>query len=333
MALLQISGLKTYFHLDEGTLKAVDGVDLAIDESQTLGIIGESGCGKSVTAKSILQLIHPGKIISGKIEYFFEDGRSENIATLDRKGNAMRSMRGREIAMIFQEPMTSLSPVHTIGNQISEMIRLHATDDKSQAKDMTVEMIQRVGIANPEQRYGEYPHQLSGGMRQRAMIAMALSCTPRLLIADEPTTALDVTIQAQILDLIIQLQSEEQMAIMYITHDLGVIAEIAQNVCVMYLGKIVEQAATMDIFDSPMHPYTQGLLNSMPKARNNSEERLNPIKGTVPVPLNPPRRCGFYSRCAYAINGKCDSTVPALTKQGDGHWVRCFLSSEEIENE
>ena len=333
MALLQISGLKTYFHLDEGTLKAVDGVDLAIDESQTLGIIGESGCGKSVTAKSILQLIHPGKIISGKIEYFFEDGRSENIATLDRKGNAMRSMRGREIAMIFQEPMTSLSPVHTIGNQISEMIRLHATDDKSQAKDMTVEMIQRVGIANPEQRYGEYPHQLSGGMRQRAMIAMALSCTPRLLIADEPTTALDVTIQAQILDLIIQLQSEEQMAIMYITHDLGVIAEIAQNVCVMYLGKIVEQAATMDIFDSPMHPYTQGLLNSMPKARNNSEERLNPIKGTVPVPLNPPRRCGFYSRCDYAINGKCDSTVPALTKQGDGHWVRCFLSSEEIENE
>ena len=333
MVLLEINGLKTYFHLDEGTLKAVDGVDLSIEEGKTLGIIGESGCGKSITAKSILQLAHPGKIISGDIKYLFGDGRMENIAKLDRKGDSVRSIRGKEISMIFQEPMTSLSPVHTIGNQISEMILLHGTDDKIEAKKETIDMIRRVGISNPEQRYGEYPHQLSGGMRQRAMIAMALSCSPRLLIADEPTTALDVTIQAQILDLILNLQREEKMAIMYITHDLGVIAEIAHTVCVMYLGKIVEQAATVDIFDNAMHPYTQGLLNSLPRARENPEDRLNPIRGTVPVPLDPPVRCGFFSRCAHAISGKCDTRVPALTTQAEGHLVRCFLHSEDTEDE
>ncbi len=329
---LELRDLRTHFSLDEGTLKAVDGVSLTVHQGQTLGIIGESGCGKSVTAQSILRIVPtPGRIISGDILLHRDGDPAVDLADMDPFGHSVRAIRGKEISMIFQEPMTSLSPVHTIGNQIEEAILLHKTRDKQEAHSLAVDMLDKVGIPNPSQRINEYPHQLSGGLRQRAMIAMALSCNPKLLIADEPTTALDVTVQAQILDLMEQLQDEFGMAILYITHDLGVIAEIADEVAVMYLGRVVEHAVTRELFRNPLHPYTRLLLKSIPRMGKDAKQRLEAIEGTVPIPLDPPRMCGFYSRCPDAIAGTCDMEVPGLVEVSPGHSVRCYLHSPQTE--
>jgi len=324
-SLLEVMDVRTYFYVDEGILKAVDGISFFVNREETLGLIGESGCGKSVTALSVLRLVSsPGRLVSGKILLHL-DGDAINLAQLNPSGREIRDIRGKEISMVFQEPMTSLSPVHTIGNQIREAILLHRTNDRQEAQDIALDMLNRVGIPNPTKCINDYPHQLSGGMRQRAMIAMALSCHPKLLIADEPTTALDVTVQAQILDLIKELQEQFRMAVLYITHDLGVIAEMCHRVAVMYLGKIVELGSVRDIFYRPLHPYTVRLLKSRPKLIKGSGERLESIKGNVPVPLDPPPECGFYERCPEAIEGRCDIAVPELIKKEDGHWVRCFL--------
>jgi peptide/nickel transport system ATP-binding protein len=331
--ILQVKGLRTYLPLDEGILKAVDGADLAVPKRSTVGLIGESGSGKTMLAQSILQIVPPpGKIYAGKILVDQGHGQWLDLAQLDATGQPMRAIRGKKIAMIFQEPMTSLSPVHTIGSQIMEAILLHVTRNKNEARELALDMVARVGIANPAHRLDEYPHQLSGGMRQRAMIAMALSCKPQLLIADEPTTALDVTVQAQILDLMRSLQQQLGMAILYITHDLGVIAEIAEETNVMYLGRIVEQGPTVALFDNPLHPYTRLLLKSIPRVGRKARRRLEAIEGNVPVPLNPPRRCGFFDRCPEAMVGICDQAVPALVNIGDQK-VRCFLWSDQKEPE
>ena len=328
---LEIRGLKTYFHLHEGTLKAVDGVDLTIPARSTVGIIGESGSGKSITARSILRIIDkPGEIVAGEILLHGREGTPTDLVKLNPRGSSIRKIRGKVISMIFQEPMTSLSPVHTIGNQIMEAILLHRTSNRREAKDIALDMIEKVGISNPHQRFDEYPHQFSGGMRQRAMIAMALSCNPDLLIADEPTTALDVTVQAQILELLKELQEQYHMAVMFITHNLGVIAEIADEVNVMYLGRVVESGKTREIFKNPQHPYTRRLLLSIPTMGKKAGQKLETIKGNVPVPINPPRQCGFFSRCEEAIEG-CDRTVPALVPIMDQHEVRCFLKSDAKE--
>ncbi len=324
--ILSVRDLKTYFMLDEGILKAVDGVDFDIQQRKTLGVIGESGCGKSVTAFSIMRTVMPpGKVVSGSIELTLSTGEIIDLAELGPYHRKMRWIRGKEVAMVFQEPMASLSPVHTIGDQISEMILLHRTKDKKEAKEIAIEMLSKVGLPNPAQRYNEYPHQLSGGMCQRAMIAQALSCNPSLLIADEPTTALDVTVQAQILELIRTLQEDLGMSVMYITHDLGVIAEIADRVAVMYLGRIVEMADTVTLFKQPLHPYTQRLLKAIPNLTSRRSTRLENIKGNVPMPLNPPAECGFYSRCVLAQDGLCNKGVPPLVEVEPGHRVRCVL--------
>jgi peptide/nickel transport system ATP-binding protein len=325
LPLLEVMDLKTYFYVDEGVLKAVDGVSFFVKREETLGLIGESGCGKSVTALSVLRLVSsPGRLMGGEILLHL-DGEWIDLAELAPSGGEIRGIRGKEISMVFQEPMTSLSPVHTIGNQIREAILLHRTNDRQEAQEIALDMLNRVGISNPTQRINEFPHQLSGGMRQRAMIAMALSCHPKLLIADEPTTALDVTVQAQILDLIKELQEQFRMAVLYITHDLGVIAEMCHRVAVMYLGKIVEHGSVRDIFYRPLHPYTVRLLKSRPRLIKGTRERLESIKGNVPVPLDPPPQCGFYDRCPEAIEGHCNTAVPELIEKEDGHWVRCFL--------
>ena len=308
------------------------GLTLRLGLNQRVGIIGESGCGKSVTAQSIMRIVPPpGHIAEGEIILHLPDTNPIDLTTLTDKGPEIRAIRGKEISMVFQEPMTSLSPVHTIGAQIMESILLHVTTNKQAARNIALDMLDRVNISNPSQRFDEYPHQLSGGMRQRAMIAMALSCKPSLLIADEPTTALDVTVQAQIIDLMSELQDEFGMAIMYITHDLGVIAEIADEVNVMYLGRVVERAKTRELFKNPLHPYTQRLLKSIPKVGRKARTRLDAIKGNVPIPLDPPRECGFFSRCEEAIAGKCDGDIPALVDMGGGHYVRCFLHNETVE--
>lgn len=330
--LLKVENLKTYFKLDEGTLKAVEGAGFELNQQDTLGIIGESGCGKSVTALSILRIVPPpGITISGNIHFKMEDGKSLDLITLDPNGERIRAIRGKMISMIFQEPMTSLSPVHTIGEQIMEAILLHKTKNKAEARDLTLEMLNQVGISNPSQRMNEYSYQLSGGLRQRAMIAMALSCSPSLLIADEPTTALDVTVQAQILDLIKSLQEQIGMSVLYITHNLGVIAEIADEVAVMYLGRIVEKGRMRALFKNPLHPYTSRLLKSIPRLGKKARKRLDAIRGNVPLPLDPPWQCGFYSRCPEAIDGVCNKEIPALVKLDEDHLVRCFLHSKEKE--
>ena len=330
---LSVRDLKTYFYLDEGILKAVDGVSFDVRRGETIGIIGESGCGKSVTAQSVLRIVPPpGKTLSGTIE-FHRNGSVENLIEYKPNSDQIRSIRGKEISMIFQEPMTSLSPVHTIGNQIIEAILLHITKDKKEARELAIDMIARVGIPNPQLRVDTYPHQLSGGLRQRAMIAMALSCNPSMLIADEPTTALDVTIQAQILGIIQDLQDQFHMAVMFITHNLGVIAEISEDVAVMYLGKVVEFAKARTIFHKPMMPYTESLMKSIPKVGRKARQRLEAIRGTVPIPLNLPRICGFYDRCNKAMEGVCNKAVPALKEIEEGHFVRCFLYHREEEEE
>ncbi len=319
--LLRIRDLHTEFFLDEGVAKAVDGVDLELRDGETLGIVGESGCGKSVTALSIMRLIPfpPGKIVKGEI---FFDG----IDLLSLSEAEMRKIRGRSISMIFQEPMTSLDPVFQIGDQISEVLYMHEGLSRKEAWERSVEMLRKVGIPSPEHRVKEYPHQLSGGMRQRVMIAMAMACSPKLMIADEPTTALDVTIQAQILELIARLKEEKSMSVILITHNLGVIAETAQNVAVMYAGRIFEYTSVHAIFTNPKHPYTQGLLRSISRMDEDDtrKKKLEPIPGLVPSLLILPRGCKFNDRCKYALE-KCDKEEPPLIEIVRRHRVRCWL--------
>jgi peptide/nickel transport system ATP-binding protein/oligopeptide transport system ATP-binding protein len=327
--LIEIKGLKTYFYTEGGIVRAVDGVDFTVELQKTLGIVGESGCGKSVTALSILRLIPtpPGKIVAGEI-IFHRNGGVSDLTKIDPKGSEMRSIRGNEIAMIFQEPMTSLNPVYTIGKQIMESIIQHQNLSKRAARKKSIEMLQAVGIPLPEQRIDEYPHQLSGGMRQRAMIAMALSCNPALLIADEPTTALDVTIQAQVLELMNNLRAEFKASILFITHDLGVIAGMADDVAVMYLGKVVEIGTVWDIFHHPKHPYTRGLMNSIPSLSTQTEKRLVPIEGVVPDLLDAPQGCGFAPRCPKAMK-ICSNEIPVLKEAAPGHRVACWLHQNQ----
>jgi peptide/nickel transport system ATP-binding protein len=320
--LLDVKNLKTYFFTDEGVVRAVDGVDLYIDKGETLGVVGESGCGKSVTALSIMKLIPqpPGKIVEGQILY-----NGTDLVTMP--ANRLRKIRGKEISMVFQEPMTSLNPVFTCGEQIAEALRLHEGLGRRDAMDKTVEMLKIVHIPNAERRVKEYPHQLSGGMRQRVMIAMALSCSPNLLIADEPTTALDVTIQAQILELLNELKSKLRMAVMLITHDMGVIAETAQRVVVMYAAKVAEEAPVGELFKEPLHPYTQGLLRSIPRIdlAATIHQRLETIPGTVPTlrgEIAP--GCRFAPRCPF-VKSVCTEKDPVLKEVKPGHKVSCWL--------
>ena len=330
---LSVENLQTYFFLDEGILKAVDGVSFKIGKSETLGVIGESGCGKSVTAQSVLRIVPtPGRTVSGSAVLYRENDEDVDLIQLQPSSSTVRGIRGKDISMIFQEPMTSLSPVHRIGDQIMEALLIHKTESKIEAREITLDLLNKVGVPDPSQRIGYYPHQLSGGLRQRVMIAIALSCNPALLIADEPTTALDVTVQAQILDLMEQLQDQFHMAILYITHDLGVIAEIADRVAVMYLGRIVEEGTADQIFYSPLHPYTERLLKSMPRIGKKARTMLDAIEGTVPIPLNMPWQCGYCSRCHRAMKEKCPDRVPALIEVDEGHLVRCFLHSDEEEH-
>ncbi len=316
--ILEVKDLRTYFYIDEGVAKAVDGVSLYIRAEETLGIVGESGCGKSVTSLSIMRLIPdpPGKIVSGDI--IFE---GKDILALPE--HRMREIRGNEISMIFQEPMTSLNPVFTVGDQIQETISLHQGASAKEAREKAIEMLTLVGIPAPETRVDEYPHQLSGGMRQRVMIAMALSCNPAIIIADEPTTALDVTIQAQILALLERLQKEFGMAVMLITHDLAVIAEVADRVIVMYAGKVVESGNTIEIFEEPLHPYTKALLASIPVLME-KKNRLSVIPGTVPNPTEFPRGCRFGPRCSYVMP-KCNSEETPWVWGGEKHGALCWL--------
>lgn len=326
VALLEINDLKTHFHTLDGTVRAVEGVSLAIEPGQTVGLVGESGCGKSVTAASVMQLLpkRTSEIVEGEILFRRENGEVVDLATVKPDGTMIRTIRGNEISMIFQEPLTSLSPVHTVGAQIAETVRLHQKVGKAEARDRTIELLRQVEIPNAEQRYDEYPHQFSGGMRQRAMIAMALSCNPRLLIADEPTTALDVTIQAQILELMLQLQEDLGMAILIITHDLAVIAEMADQVAVMYMGKVVESSDVRTIFRRPLHPYTVGLMRSIPHLGSHTKERLTPIPGSVPDPFSIPTGCAFQPRCPAPKRDACNADVP-LVEIEPGHFVRCTL--------
>jgi oligopeptide/dipeptide ABC transporter ATP-binding protein len=320
--LLDVRGLRTYFHVMDGTVKAVDGVDFSIPRGGTVGLVGESGCGKSVTAHTIMRLIDipPGEIVSGEVLF---DGRDLLKLPMDK----MRHVRGKEIAMIFQEPMTSLNPVFTIGDQISEAILLHSDATKKEAWNLAIESLKDVGVSAPERRVKQYPHELSGGMRQRAMIAMALSCHPKLLIADEPTTALDVTIQAQILELIKEIQARTGTALLLITHDLAVVAETVQTIAVMYGGRIVETGTVDEVLLNPQHPYTQGLLNSIPGVAKRGQA-LSVIKGVVPNPFRMPPGCKFQPRCPYAWD-RCKECEPDLFEAPGGARSRCFLQAPE----
>ncbi len=344
--LAEVKNLRTYFYLAEGVVRAVDGVDLVIRPGRTLGIVGESGCGKSVTALSLMQLVpSPGRIESGEITYYktVRETKSTamadvvNIADLKPNSPEMRAIRGDQISMVFQEPMTALLPVRTVGSQIIEAITLHQQVSKEEARERAISILARVKLPNPDRIVDTYPFQLSGGMRQRAVIAMALSCNPRLLIADEPTTALDVTTEAQILDLMRDLQQEFNMAIMYITHNLGVIAEMADEVAVMYMGKVVEETDVMTAFKSPLHPYTRALLRSIPQlddvlARAGQKKRLETIKGMVPDPYSVLPGCSFHPRCPRYMPGVCDKVAPEVIEVESGHTVRCHLYASQPAN-
>jgi len=353
--LVEVKDLHVEFEVRDGIVHAVDGATFTINRGRTLGVIGESGCGKSVTAKAILQMVpKPGKV-TGEIVYHRRvrvDGSGEtvehvNITRLDPDGLEIRKIRGGEIGMIFQEPMSSLTPVYTTGTLIGEALFLHRLVPvkkvgdqvaetiqetrhvtKEEAREIAIDMLHRVGIPKPEQRVDSYPHQLSGGQRQRVMIAIALSCQPAMLIADEPTTALDVSIEAQILDIMRELQETVDMAIMFITHNLGVVAEMAEEICVMYMGKVVERASAVDIFYDPQHPYTRALLQSIPHVGKKSRERLSSIRGMVPDPFNLPSGCVFHPRCPEFMPGKCDRIVPTWTQIGENRWARCLLYEE-----
>jgi oligopeptide/dipeptide ABC transporter ATP-binding protein len=340
--LVEIKDLHTYFYLAEGVVHAVDGVDLTLQRGRTLGVVGESGCGKSITSLSLLRLVSPpGKIVSGEILFYKPVNQNSanetvdvvNITALDPQGKEIRDIRGNHISMVFQEPMTAMLPVRTIGQQITEAIILHQNVTKQEAREIAIDMLARVKMSRPQQVIDDYPFQLSGGMRQRAVIAMALSCRPTLLIADEPTTALDVTTEAQILDLMRSLQDDLGMAIMYITHNMGVIAEMADEVAVMYMGKVVEQTDVKSIFLHPLHPYTRGLLASIPQLNDtithtNRSRRLQTIKGMVPDPYTRLTGCPFYPRCPEMIPGRCDKEEPKNIMAKPGHLVRCHLYTE-----
>jgi len=323
--LVEIRNLKTHFFTDEGVVKAVDDVSLTINKGESLGLVGESGCGKSVTAMSIIRLVSsPGRIVGGSIT-MYDDGKPIVLSELSEK--ELRKIRGGKVAMIFQEPMTSLNPVFTVGSQIMEAVRIHQDVSKAEAREIAIEMLRKVKIPAPERRISEYPHQFSGGMRQRVMIAMALSCNPELLIADEPTTALDVTIQAQILDLLHELQAETGMSILIITHDLGTIAELADDVAVMYASKVVETAPVRELYANPRHPYTHGLFDSRPLAGMARDQRLYTIKGMVPSPLRFPSGCKFHPRCPYA-QPRCEEDEPELIEIEGPHRAACHYAAE-----
>ena len=326
--LLSVRGLKTHFYTDEGIVRAVDGVDFDLKRGSTLGIVGESGCGKSISAKSVLQIVEqPGRIVDGEVHYNSDPdgGGSVNLLDYEPTSAEMRAVRGGEISMIFQEPMTSFSALHTFGNQIDEALKLHTDLDKNERFDVAVDWLDRVGIPNPRQRMNEYPFRFSGGQLQRAMIAMALCTNPRVLIADEPTTALDVTTQAQILELLLRMQEEDGMSILFITHDLGVIAEIADDVTVMYLGKVVENGPVFSFFDDPKHPYSRALLASIPTMHIGTRQRLPSVSGSIPHPQNRPSGCAFHPRCDSYISGTCEVAEPELQRLDAEHDVSCFL--------
>jgi peptide/nickel transport system ATP-binding protein len=324
--ILSVRNLKTYFFQDEGVVRAVDGATFDVYAGKTLGIVGESGCGKSVTARSILRIEEkPARIVEGEILFHRENGMALDVTQLGQGSREMRSIRGGEISLVFQEPMTSFSAHYTIGNQIIEAVRLHQRVSKREARAQTVELLRKVGIPKPERRIDDYPFQLSGGLRQRVMIAMALANHPRILIADEPTTALDVTTQAQILELLLALQEQTGMAVILITHNMGVIAEIADDVVVMYLGRVVETGPVDDIFHAPQHPYTRALLRSIPSIMSESRTRLPTISGSIPHPYNRPTGCPFHPRCPDAMPGTCDRLGPQLLPANQHSKVSCFL--------
>ncbi len=329
---LIVEDLKIQFKLDEGLLKAVDGISFKLEKGKTLGLVGESGCGKSLTSKAIMGIEPSNSKVTGSIIYKNSNGDEKDIVKLEKNGDEIRELRGQQISMIFQEPMTAFSPLYTIGNQISENVENHITNDKKKAREISVKIMEKVGIASAETRFDQYPMEFSGGMRQRAMIAMALSCNPDILIADEPTTALDVTIQAQVLHIMKELQKELGTSILFITHDLGVVAKTCDDVAVMYLGKIVEQGSVRDIFKNPKHPYTKGLLNSLPKM-GEPNKRLECIEGNVPTPIGLPDICGFYSRCKSRVEGVCDKKPCTMTDITDTHKVSCFLYNDRKEEE
>lgn len=326
---LEIRDLVTEFRTDDGVFRAVDGVNLSLQRGRVLAVVGESGCGKTVTAYSILRLIRPpGFVAGGSIRFHSRDGRSMDLAALGERSRELRSIRGGCISMIFQEPMSALSPVHTVGSQIDEALLLHGTSSKAEARRRTVEMLRRVGIPGPESRADQYPHEMSGGMRQRVVIAMALVCRPEILIADEPTTALDVTIQAQILQLIKELQSEQGASVLFITHDLGVVAQMADDVAVMYLGRVVETGPVREVLKNPRHPYTAGLLASRP-GHAASGRHLPVIAGSVPSLSAIPPGCPFHPRCAHALGGICDTgNAPPLRELAPGHSTACVRAVE-----
>jgi oligopeptide transport system ATP-binding protein len=329
--ILEIKNLKTYFFLEKSTVRALDGVNLSLKRKSTLGLVGESGCGKSIMAMSVTRLLQspPGKIVEGEINLYRKDTHEPvDIAKLDPRGAEMRHIRGAEIAIVFQEPMTSLNPLYTVGDQIAETVQLHNKMSKKEALDRALEMLNRVQISAPKQRLHEYPHQLSGGMRQRVMIALALSCNPSILIADEPTTALDVTVQSQILDLMRKLQEDFNSSIIMITHNLGVVSQMTEQVAVMYLGKIVELAETHELFHNAHHPYTVGLLNSVPVLGRKGQKGLVPIKGMVPTPTDKIPGCAFEPRCPRAMK-VCQERQPLLREVSPGHHAACWLYDNE----
>ncbi len=351
--LIEVKDLRVQFDLRAGIVRAVDGLDLTIRRGQTVGVIGESGCGKSITARAIMRMVpKPGKVTTGEVIYhrLAKEGKKHlkdevlDINKLSSDGDVIRQIRGGEIGMIFQEPMSSLTPVYTAGFHINEALNLHRlmpikkvgdqmadvitsyrNVNKDEAREIAIAMLRKVGIPKPDQRVDSYPHQLSGGQRQRVMIAIALSCEPEMLIADEPTTALDVSIEAQILDVMRDLQKNANMAIMFITHNLGVVAEMAEEMVVMYMGKQVERAKTVDLFYEPKHPYTQALLKSIPKIGKKTGARLATIEGMVPDPFHLPTGCVFHPRCPMFMPGKCDKIAPTYQKVGEDHWVSCLL--------
>ncbi len=328
--LLEVKNLKISFKTDEGIVTAVAGINFSVKRGQTLGIVGESGSGKSVSTWSIMRLLPKNSIIDKDSSIRFQRKSGETVEITELKANSkdLRQIRGGEVALIFQEPMSSFSPVYTIGNQLVEAVLQHRDVSKEEAEEIAVDMLDRVGISNPRQRFKQYPFELSGGMRQRAMIAVALSMEPSLLIADEPTTSLDVTIQAQILELMNELQDELGMSIIFITHNLGVIAQVADEIEVMYLGKILERGTTKEIINDPQHPYTKALLKAIPRL-DHIGERLTAISGDIPSPLSRPLGCPFYTRCDDMIPGVCDLTMPAPTRLSDTHTVHCFLHEEK----
>ena len=328
--LLRVRNLETHFFSREGVVKAVDGVSFDVGHGEILGIAGESGCGKSVTSQSILRILpRNGRIVGGEI-LFNLDGHTIDLAAADDNGRLMRDIRGKEIAMVFQEPMTAFSPVHTVGNQIIETIRIHQSVSAEEAREQAIEMLRRVGMPNPARNIDEFTFNLSGGMRQRAMVALSLACRPKLLIADEPTTAVDVTIQAQMLELLREIQADLGMAIIMITHDLGVIAELTDRVMIMYLGKEAEHGLVEDIFHRPQHPYTRGLLASIPKMEP-GRVRIEPIEGSVPSPYAMPAGCKFHPRCGDFMSGVCERHAPPQTEVADGHGVSCYLYGDREE--